>query len=148
MDKEVERGEARVRIALATVALDGGADEGLGEDEVGEVVDGDLLGICAEELGEEAFEGEVVDVGVGVEEVEVDVDEALLAGTQVKAGGCGQVVDVRNIRGLSPTRRPTRARPVFSCPSRFPRRSGGRQNCRLDRAATALLQSPDRAGCR
>ena len=90
MDKEVERGEARVRIALAAVALDGGADEGLSEDEVGEVVDGDLLGICAEELGEEAFEGEVVDVGVGVEEVEVDVDEALLAGTQVKAGaGCG-----------------------------------------------------------
>ena len=86
MDKEVERGEARVRIALAAVTLDGGADEGLGENKVGEVVDGDLLGICTEELGEEAFEGEVVDVWVWVEKLEVDVDETLLAGWLVRRG--------------------------------------------------------------
>ena len=41
---------------------------------------GEELRVGLEELYGEALEGEEVDVRVGVEELEVDVDEALLAG--------------------------------------------------------------------
>ena len=50
----------------------------MGEDEVGKVMYGKILGIRVEKLGEEALGGEVIDVGVGVEELEVNVDKTLL----------------------------------------------------------------------
>ena len=83
---EVERGEERERIALAAIAFYGRAHEGLGENKVREVMYGQELSIGLEELGDEAFEGEEVDVWVGVKELEVDIDEALLA-SQVSVVG-------------------------------------------------------------
>jgi hypothetical protein len=78
VDGHVHDGEERIRVALGPVALDGGADAGLGKDEVGEVGRAEGLGVGLELLGDEALEGDVVDIGVRVEELEVDVDEALL----------------------------------------------------------------------
>ncbi len=40
---------------------------------------GKILGIRVEKLSEEALGSEVIDVGVGVEELKVNVDETLLA---------------------------------------------------------------------
>jgi hypothetical protein len=78
VDGHVHDGEERIRVALGPVALDGGADAGLGEYEVGEVGGSKRFGVGLELLDDEALEGDVVDIGVWVEELEVDVDEALL----------------------------------------------------------------------
>lgn len=40
---------------------------------------GEILGIRVEKLGKEALGSEIVNVGIGVEELEVDIDETLLA---------------------------------------------------------------------
>lgn len=45
----------------------------------------EYLGIGTEKLSEETLCCEVVNIGVGVEELEVDIDETLLA-LQVRAG--------------------------------------------------------------
>ena len=82
----VKHGQASVGIAFPAISLDGRSDEGLGEDEVCEIMDGQVLRVRSKELGKEALEGEVVDVGVWVEELEVDVDETLLAGRLVRRG--------------------------------------------------------------
>lgn len=78
VDVHIEHGEERVRIALDAVGFYSGANSGLAEDEVGEVVRMQKLSIGLEELVEETFERLVVDGGVWVEEVEIDINEALL----------------------------------------------------------------------
>ena len=78
MDLHVKHSQTSIGIAFPTIALNSRSDEGLSEDEVCEIMDGQVLRIRTKELGKEALESEVVDVGVGVEELEVDVDEALL----------------------------------------------------------------------
>lgn len=110
MHMEVQRCEEREGIALAAVAFHGGADEGLGEDEVREVVHGEDLRVRLKELGDEALEGEEVDVRVGVEKLEVDVDEALLA----------DPVSVRGEVGIRVGGKPTRSESDSSSEVSFP----------------------------
>lgn len=79
MDSHIENGQDGVRIALPPIALDGSADKRLREDEVREVVDMERLCVALEELRSKPLEGEVIDVRVRIEKLEVDVHEALLA---------------------------------------------------------------------
>ncbi|KAF5376968.1 hypothetical protein D9615_007235 [Tricholomella constricta] len=75
----MDDGEDGVGIAVDAVGLDGGADGGLAEDELCEVVEVEDVGIALEELGEQALYGLVVDGGVGIEKIEIDIDQRLLA---------------------------------------------------------------------
>ena len=83
---EVEHRQKRVWIALPAVAFYGCADQRLGKDEVGEIVQGEILGVGTEELGEEPLGSKVVYVGIWVKEFKVDIDETLLACK--KMSGC------------------------------------------------------------
>ena len=83
---EVEHRQKRVWIALPAVAFYGCADQRLGKDEVGEIVQGEILSVGTKELGEEALGSKVVYVGIWVEELKVDIDETLLACK--KMSGC------------------------------------------------------------
>jgi hypothetical protein len=79
MVTHVHDGQKRVWIALRPIALDCCADAWFSQDEVREIRRKQCLRVCLELLDDEPFEGYVVDVGVGVEELELDVDEALLS---------------------------------------------------------------------
>ena len=79
MYMHVEHCEERVRVAFSPVAFDRRPYEWLGEDEVGEVVNRKQLCIVAEELIEKSLGREEVNVCVGIEELEINVDETLLA---------------------------------------------------------------------
>ena len=83
---EVEHCEHGVWIALTAVALDSGADEGLGKDKVREVMQRQELRVARKQLRREALEREVVDLRIWVEELKVDIDETLLACK--KMSGC------------------------------------------------------------
>lgn len=76
MHGHVQHGQEGVRVALDPIGLDRGPDEGLTEDQVGQVVEVEVLGVQLEELPEKPLYGEVVD-WPGIEELEVDVDEVL-----------------------------------------------------------------------
>ena len=96
---EVQNAQTRIRIALDPVGLDRRAQQRLAQDQVREGVREEEVRVAREELGDEALEGEVVDFGVGVEELEVDVDEALLGSASafsviILGLCCGKTYDV------------------------------------------------------
>lgn len=78
MEVEVEDAEEAKGVALLAVDLDGGSDaisETLVEQELGERVEVELVGVGVEQLAEEPLERDQVDGRVGREKVKVDVDE-------------------------------------------------------------------------
>jgi hypothetical protein len=79
MMSHVYDSQKRIRIALRPITLDCRADAWFSQNEVREIRRKHCLRICLELLDDEPFEGYVVNVGVGVEELELDVDEALLS---------------------------------------------------------------------
>ena len=88
VDVHIKHGEEGIWISLATVCFYGGANEGLGQDEVGELVGMEELYICLEELEDEPLEGDEVDIRIGIEKLKVDVDEVLLVvGTMSRKDG-------------------------------------------------------------
>lgn len=112
VDVHVENGEDGVGVAGTAVALDGGADEGLAEDEVGEGGGVEAVSVCLEELDGEALEGKVVDVGCGVKEVEIDV-EGLVARTGERGGEYNE--HRRDVRGRWRRLGPSRGRMRATC---------------------------------
>ena len=82
MDVHVEHSQKGIRIAFTAIGLNGRADQRLREDEVCEVVWVEELSVGLEKLDDKALQSEVVDGGIGVEKVKVDIHEALLSGCQ------------------------------------------------------------------
>ena len=134
--EHIERGEAGVWIAFAPIAFYSRPHERLGEDEVRKVMYGEVLRVGAEELGDKPLEREEVNIGVWVEELEVDVDETLLA--------CGSVIQGRrewvwDIRDPSQTRPLMLARLACVCPLCV----DWRQSMRSELKPTATGKSAD-----
>jgi len=67
----------RERVALEPIGLDGCPYLRLGQHELRQLMEVDFLFIPLEELFQKSFDRLVVDVGVGAEEIEGDVDSAL-----------------------------------------------------------------------
>jgi len=78
MDVHVEHSEKRIGITLDAIGFYRCADGRLAQDEFGQVVGVEQVGICLEELAEETFECLVVNGGIWIKEIEIDVNEALL----------------------------------------------------------------------
>lgn len=85
MHMQIQHCEDGIRVTLSSIAFYGRPNKRLREYEVGQIVQWEYLGIGTEKLSEETLCCEVVNIGVGVEELEVDIDETLLA-LQVRAG--------------------------------------------------------------
>jgi hypothetical protein len=78
VDVHVEHREEGIWIAFFAISLYGSSDERLGQNELGEFMRLQYVGVCLKELGDKSLESDKVDVGVGIKELKVDLDEALL----------------------------------------------------------------------
>jgi hypothetical protein len=78
MHMHIQHRQHRVWVTLNSVALDCRSDQWLTENEIGQVFDFEILSIALEFLHDEPLECNVVDLGVRVEKLEIDVDDALL----------------------------------------------------------------------
>ena len=76
----VKHSQDGVRITLPPVTFDGSPDKGLRQDQFRKVMDVEKFRIALEKLCRQSFEGEIVDVWVWIEKVEVDIDKTLLGG--------------------------------------------------------------------
>jgi hypothetical protein len=94
----VHNGHNRIWIALFAVTFDSSANAGFSNNQVCQLRCIDELRVRLELLNDESLESDVVYVGVEVEELEVDIDEALLRDRRMTI--C-QVVAILNIRTTS-----------------------------------------------
>lgn len=76
MDIHIQNRQERIWITVNPIHLDRGTNERLAKYQVGEIVYMEVLRIILEDLGQEPFDGGVVN-GPWVEELEIDVDEVL-----------------------------------------------------------------------
>lgn len=75
----VKHSQDGVRITLPPVTFDGSSDKGLRQNQFCKVMNMEKFRIALEKLCCQSFEGEIVDVWMRIEKVEVDIHEALLA---------------------------------------------------------------------
>jgi hypothetical protein len=73
----IQHRQNRVRIALDSIRLDRGSYGWLAQYQLTQFMQVKVFCVQLEELREKTLESVVVDVGVGVEKVKIDVDKAL-----------------------------------------------------------------------
>ena len=86
---EIDHTQKRVWIALLSVTFHRRPDLWLAEQEIGEVLQLESVCIALEELCGQPLHSEIVNFWIGVKEVEVNVDNALLGSQSHEQFRCG-----------------------------------------------------------
>jgi hypothetical protein len=80
VNSHIDNGEDSIRIAIPPICLHRRPQQRLGKYELREVMQMELLRVKLEELGEQVFEGVIINRWEGVEKLKVDVDEGWFFG--------------------------------------------------------------------